>query len=218
MATATRALDRGSRLGERFLQSIGEEFVGARPGLGVSQEHVATAAHISRPRYSRIERATAKTLQVLELARIASVLGLDPSIRLFAGGLPLRDAAHAARLRSILAEAKLPLRCRTEVPLPARPVRLELRAWDATISGERRTAVELEMRINDTQALERRISLKRRDDPTDSFLLLVADTRTNRRVLAEIPGLFPDLPRYTKRRLIDDLRAARDPGSGLVLI
>ncbi len=182
-------------MGERSLQVIGREFETARLGLGVSQEHVAEASHVSRPRYSKIENGKAPTLQVLEVARIASVLGLDSSIRLFPGALAVRDAAHARRLGGFLAHAAPPLRVRTEAALPALPDRRELRAWDAMIvDGDARTAVELEMRLHDTQALERRLSLKRRDDPTTCFLLLIADTRMNRRVLASLPDLFPDLP------------------------
>ncbi len=177
MVTATRALDRGTRMGDRFLQVIGQEFRDARLALGVSQDHVAAAARVSRARYSRIERAQTRTLRVVEFARIASVLGLDPSMRLFPGDRAARDAAHAQRLHGVLAEAAAPLRCGREVPLPSLPDRRELRAWDAMILGQGRTAVELEMRLHDTQALERRIALKRRDDPTDGFLLLVADTR-----------------------------------------
>jgi hypothetical protein len=82
----------------------------------------------------------------------------------------------------------------------------------------RRTAVELEMRIRDAQAVERRIELKRRDDTTDGFILLVADTRANRRVLCELPALFADLPRLRKATVFKSLEAGRHPPSGIVLI
>lgn len=81
-----------------------------------------------------------------------------------------------------------------------------------------RTAVELEMRLRDGQAAERRINLKRRDDPTDRFLLLVADTRTNRRVLAEHPDLFLELERVRLPVVIRALEAGEHPPTGLVMI
>jgi hypothetical protein len=74
------------------------------------------------------------------------------------------------------------------------------------------------MRLHDAQALERRVSLKRRDDPTDEFVLLVADTRNNRRVLAEFGGVFADLPRLRPGVVRDALAAGRHPPSGLLLV
>lgn len=219
MTSASRALDRGTRLGERALLAIGTEFETARRGLGQSQAHVAAAARISRPRYSKTENGKAGTLQVAEVARIAAVLGLEPSFRLYPAGPPIRDAGQARRLTAFLSLARAPLTTRTEVPLPALPDRRELRAWDAMLQGSgERTAIELEMRLHDTQALDRRVTLKRRDDPTEHFLLLIADTRTNRRILAGLPGLFPDLPRLSKAAVTRELAAGRHPGTGIVLV
>jgi transcriptional regulator with XRE-family HTH domain len=219
VSSGERAFDRGTRLGQRFLRELGEEFVQARLNLGVSQEHVASASHVSRPRLSKIERGKSASLQVVELARIATVLGLDPAVRVFPGGAPVRDEAHHRRLTAFLSLVTAPMTWKLEVPLPALPDRPERRAWDAVIHGaRRRTAVELEMRLHDAQALERRISLKRRDDPTDSFILLVADTRNNRRVLAEFGGLFADLPRLRPSVVRAALAAGRHPPSGLLLV
>jgi hypothetical protein len=81
-----------------------------------------------------------------------------------------------------------------------------------------RTAIELEMRLRDIQAVRRRIDLKRRDDPTEHFLLLVADTRTNRRILSEFDRLFADLPRLRPTAVKAALQAGRHPGTGIVLV
>lgn len=219
MPAAERAIDRGTRLGDRALGLVAEEFREARLGLGVSQEHVAAAARVSRPRYSRIERGKAATLTILEAARIGSVLGLDLWVRLYPGAEPLRDEASSRRLRNLLAHARRPLTWRTEVPLPASPERTEQRAWDAIVFGhQRRTAIELEMRLRDGQAVERRAALKRRDDPTDAFVLAIADTRANRRVLHDHPDLFADLPRLKAADVYAALEAGRHPRTGLVLI
>jgi transcriptional regulator with XRE-family HTH domain len=219
MAMASRAFDRGTLLGERAVQNLGREFEEARRGLAVSQAHVAAMAALSRPRYSKIERGKAPTLQVVEVARIATVLGLDPSFRVFPSGPPIRDAASARRLRAFLVLAAPPLTSRTEVPLPGLSDRREQRAWDAVVFGHgERTAIELEMRLRDAQAVERRVALKRRDDPTESFLLLIADTRTNRRVLAVFDGLFADLPRLGPAMVRVALGAGRHPGTGIVLV
>ena len=219
MSATERAIDRGTRLGDRALSMMADEFREARLGLGVSQEHVAGAARVSRPRYSRIERGKAPTLTFREASRIATTLGLDLWVRLYPGAEPLHDAASSRRLRSLLAHVRRPLSWRTEVPLPASPDRVEQRAWDAMLFGRgRRTAIELEMRLRDGQAVERRVALKRRDDPTDSFVLAIADTRTNRRVLRDHPELFGDLTRLRAADVLAALEAGRHPPTGLVLV
>ena len=219
MPATERAIDRGTRVADRALRVIADELREARLGLGVSQEHVAAAARVSRPRYSKIERAKAPTLTIAEAGRLASVLGLDLWLRLYPGPEPLRDAASSRLLRSLLAHARAPLGWRTEVPLPSPPDRSEQRAWDAVLHGQRkRTAIELEMRLQDGQAVERRIALKRRDDPTDAFLLAIAGTRANRRLLRADPGLFADLPRLRESDVLAALEARRHPPTGLVLL
>ncbi len=155
----------------------------------------------------------------MEASRIAAVLGLDLAVRAYPGSGPLRDAAHARRLAQVLGSAAAPLRVRLEVPLPASPDRSELRAWDALVTGSgKRTAVELEMRLRDGQAVERRLALKRRDDPVDRFVLLVADTKSNRHVLASTPTLFADLLRLGPGALRRHLEAGDHPPSCLVVV
>jgi hypothetical protein len=154
-----------------------------------------------------------------ELNAIAAVIGMSPSIRLYPDGPPIRDVAHASRLAAFLRDVRPPLTYRLEVSLPMIEGRAERRAWDAVLFAVRgRCAIELEMRLRDIQALLRRIDLKRRDDPTESFLLLVADTRRNRQVLAEFAELFVALPRLTR----DEVRAALAngdlPPTGIVLV
>ena len=187
--------------------------------LGLSQGHVAAAAGVSRTRYGRIEAGRVESLSIMEYCRIAIVLGLDPAIRLYPGGIPIRDAAHAARLRRLIDHAGSPLVARTEVALPAQFDHVEQRAWDLVFTGHgERSALELEMRLTDVQALLRRLSLKRRDDPTEHFILAIADTRSNRHVLAELADLFTDLPRLRPSTVWRALEAGRHSGTGIVLV
>ena len=103
--------------------------------------------------------------------------------------------------------------------MPQAAERWERRAWDACIYGlGERTAIELEMRLRDVQAVRRRYELKRRDDPPEHFLLLIADTRHNRRVLAEFGDLFQDLPRLRPSVVRACLAAGRHPPTGLLLV
>jgi len=219
MGAAIRTFEHGSRLGERFLRDIGAEFREARIALGLSQAHVASACRIPRVRYCQIEAGSVRTLSIIEVARIAAVLGLDPMIRLYPGGVPIRDQAHAERLRRLLGAIRPPLTFGTEVPLPPIPGRREMRAWDAMLFGHgERTAVELEMRLRDSQAAERRISLKRRDDPTEHFLLAIADTRNNRRVLTTLGDRIADLSRVKTAKAFAAVAAGAHPPSGYCFI
>lgn len=219
MPAAIRAYDAGSRLGTRFRRDIGEEFRERRLELGHSQKHVAGAARMSRMRLGQIERGVAASLTVDELCRLSAVLGLSPSIRVYPGGGAVRDAGHARRLGAFVALAAEPLRSRVEVGLPRTPDHTEQRAWDAVlVGGGERTAIELEMRIRDAQAMRRRIDLKRRDDPHEHFLLLVADTRHNRRVLTEFRELFVDLPTLRLLTVRKAVEAGMHPPTGLLFV
>ena len=160
MSTVERLAARGERRGRRILGAFAEEFRDAWIELGLSQAAIAAAARLSRARYCRVESAGIPSLSILEAARVAAVLGLDLSARLYPGGQPLRDEASVRRLGRIAAHVARPLRMRLEVPLPPQPDRTELRAWDAEIRGAgERTTLELEMRLRDAQAVERRIAL-----------------------------------------------------------
>ena len=219
MPTAERAIDLGSRRAARHASELGDEIRERRLLLGQSQELVAANCHLSRGRYRRLEMGTAPNATVRELDTIASVLGLSLSIRMYPAGQPVRDAAHAGRLGAFVANVRPPLWWRAEVGLPARPDRMELRAWDLMLFGhDARTAIELEMRLRDVQEVRRRHDLKRRDDPTESFLMLVADTRANRNVLAEFAGLFADLPRLRPSSVRAALQAGGHPPTELLLI
>jgi transcriptional regulator with XRE-family HTH domain len=220
VASIERSLDRGTRRGSRSLQSFGEEAREARIQAGLSQDALARSVGLSQSQLSRIERAKLDGLTMLDASRIASVLGLDLSVRAFPVGPPLRDAGHVERLRRLLAHVRAPLRYRLDVPLPQRPDQpTELRAWDAVlVGGARRTGIELETRLHDAQAMIRRHGMKRRDDPVDGFLLVFAATRSNRRIHAENRDLWPDLSRYPTRRALAALEAGEHPPSGIIFI
>lgn len=199
---------------------LGEEFRDKRVAIGLSQQQVAGAVGISRSIYTRIEGAKLQSLTIVVASRVAAILGLDLSVRVYPGGNPLRDAAQGERLNRVLVHVSAPLRSRTEVVLPQGPDHpFEQRAWDALITGRgQRTGIEMEMRVRDGQALERRIALKRRDDPVDALVLLVADTHANRRVFRDNPGLFAGLTRMTLAALTRTLRSGQHPPDCLVFV
>jgi transcriptional regulator with XRE-family HTH domain len=219
MGTLERSLDRGSRRGLHWLTVLGNEYRAARLTAGTSQREVARAAHLARSPYQRVEHGIDPNLTVIDACRLAAVLGLDIYMRVYSAGQPVRDAGQARLLKALLANVMPPLRYRIEVPLPRNDERPEYRAWDAVVWGrDQRTAIELETRLYDIQAQVRAFRLKLRDDPPEHFLLVVAHTRTNRRVIADFPELLADCPRQRTASVLATLRRGEHPPTGLVLL
>ena len=147
------------------------------------------------------------------------MVGLDLGLRAFPAGDPIRDRAQLALLERLRGRLHPSLRWRTEVGLP---IEGDLRAWDAEISSTQpprwRARVEAETRITDGQALERKLALKLRDDPDGRLILLVSETRANRRALvtlgAGLRAMFPGTP----REVLAALGSGREPAAGAVLV
>ncbi len=205
------------RLARRALQLIGETFRDARLRAGLTQRELGAAVGISHTEVSRIELGKAPRVPYETLVVMASVLGLDLPLRAYPSGDPIRDAAQLgllAKLRSRLAPG---LSWRTEVPLR---IPGDQRAWDAAIGGDGwQIRIDAESRLHDIQACSRRTALKRRDDGQEIVLLLVADTRHNRRALrlaaADLAGDFPFSGVHALAALA---RGERPPGSAVVML
>ena len=161
---------------------------------------VARALGVAPSTVSRIERGLHPEVSVLALARCASVVGLDLTVKLFPGGQPLRDQAHVRLLLGLRGQLHPGLRWATEVPVRAVDSR-DLRAWDAAISGRSwEVGVEAETAPRDGQALTRRLNLKLRDGDIDGLILLLPATRATRTFLAEAREyLMPILPSTVAR-------------------
>ena len=151
------------------------------------------------------------------------MLGLDTSLKFYPAADPIRDRAQLALLERLRARCHPTLTWLTEVPFP-RPG--DLRAWDAVIHGfaspaghqRVRGAVEAETRPVDVQALDRKLALKERDGGAEWLILLLADTRHNRALLAgpgaALKARFP----LDGRRALELLGAGVDPGANAVIL
>ena len=216
MVARERRSDRARARAKGLYTAIGREFKEARVGLNASQASISRRAGISQSYYSLIELGRAPGLSLETIAAICEPLGLEPSLKLYPAGRPLRDAAHVQlleRLRRLLASIA---RWRTEVPLGLVG---DLRAWDALITiGAIVIGVEAETRLRDVQALQRRLALKKRDGQVDRLIMLVADTRNNRTLLrsmgAVLTGSFP----VPGRIALDALASGRDPGGDSIIL
>jgi transcriptional regulator with XRE-family HTH domain len=210
-------MDRGTRLGRRASAATGAELRVARIGAGLSLEEVGRAVRLSHSQVSRIERAVHPSVSLIQLARIASVVGLDLSLRTYPNGSPLRDSAHVALLHRLRHRLATALSVRSEVPLP---IPGDLRAWDLVILGAGQPiGVEAETRLADIQALERRIALKARDGQVSRVLLVASASRGNRLAVRESMALLQTSFPVPGRVALAALADGRDPGgSSLILI
>ncbi len=181
----------------------------------MSLRAVGAATGIDHARIWRFERGQFGELTTPDIVAIGAVVGLDVRLRAFPAGDPIRDAGQLRLLQRLRARLHPSLRWSTEVPLA---IDGDHRAWDAVIRGIGwQIAVEAETALDDLQALERRLSLKRRDGGEDHVILLVAATPRNRRALAGAPAAFGDIPRNARATLAA-LGRGVDPGTGSIVV
>jgi hypothetical protein len=168
-------------------------------GSGLSLRAVGAATGTSHQQVQRFESGRLGCVDVEQLGAWCAVVGLDLVLRGFPGGDAVRDAGQQRLIGRLHVRLNVGLQWRTEVGLP---IDGDLRAWDAVIGGVGwEVAVEAESVLDDLQALERRLTLKIRDGRVEKLLLLVGDTRRNRRALDASPGAFGDFDRDARTTL-----------------
>ena len=217
MATRERPGDHGAEDARSLFATIGREIRAARRERGMSLAAAGRRAGVSGWQLGRLERRNIAQPTLDQLCRAARAVGLRPWFRLYPDEAPVRDAAQLkllARFERLLAP---PLRLRREVPLP---IAGDLRAWDGRITDGKRTAsIEGESKLDDVQAVSRRIELKTRDDPDAGIVILVLNrTAHNRRILVDhreaLRAQFP----LDGAAVARDLRRGRVPlESGIIL-
>jgi transcriptional regulator with XRE-family HTH domain len=216
MGSRERPVDVGAARGRALTSTVLSELRLARLDRNLSGEVVASAVGISSAQYSRIERALVRGLTIEQASSLLAVVGLELSIRVYPGGQPLRDEAHASLLNRLRAELHRTLKVLAEVPFPHPGDR---RAWDLVVLGTAwRHAFEAETRPRDLQALERRLALKLRDGGVDAVSLLLLDSRYNRAFVREHATALRERFPVPGNRALELLRAGVDPGAGSVIL
>jgi transcriptional regulator with XRE-family HTH domain len=195
---------------------LASEIREARLAAGLGQRQVARAADLSQSVVSRIERNARPNLSIDEAAVMCAILGLRLHVKAYPAGSPVRDAAQlgvAARLRSQVSDR---FAWRTEVPIGGAG---DLRAWDVCLSGPATIGIDIETRLQDMQALQRRLELKLRDSDVDRVVLVVAGTRHNRAVIREHRGALSSTLPLDTAEVMAALRSGEVPrANGLALI
>jgi len=183
---------------------------------GLSQDELGALVGLSGSEVGRIERDEASWLTVIHASKLLSAVGLELWAKAYPAGPPLRDAGHLRLLADF--EARLPtsVACHREWPMPNDG---DQRVIDLVLLGlPRRTGVEAETVLDDLQALERDIHLKRRDADLERMILLVRGSRRNREILRGADALRRAFP-FETRRILAALARGRDPGGdGIVIL
>lgn len=219
MSTRERASDRGARLAGHDLVAIGTEIRNARLSASLTQRTVARACGMSYTQIGRIERAVLRSVSVVQLARIGAVVGLDVRVKAYPGPAAIRDAGQVALLGRFREVLHPRLTLRLEVPIP---IDGDQRAWDGMVVGlvagpTPTMPAEVETRLYDVQGQLRRVTLKLRDAGIDHVLLIVAGTRSNRRVVREAWSLLAPMFPVSGRQALAALRAGRHPGASALI-
>ncbi len=196
---------------------VGRELRTARRTSGISQAAVAAAAGMSRSQYGRIERVNLVHLRVDQAVRAFVALGLKLTMAAYPDGDAVHDAGQLRLLSRLRPVIPVGGHVRTEVPLP---IPGDRRAWDATIDLRgRRAGCELEARLRDIQATERKVALKLRDGAVDIVVLVLADTRANRAILAGHREVIRALLPLDSAQVLAAFRRGELPGaSGILLL
>ena len=205
----------GARRGERLAHELARTGWEARLRLGQSRAAIAAAMHISASKLARWEHARHPLPDVREAARWMRTVGLDMTLSWYPASGPLRDEAHVKLIGRVLAliPARVPHWIEAPMPIPQ-----DQRAWDVLIElGGARVGVVAETRLRDWQALLRREQLKARDSQVDHLLLVLANTRSNRRAVRDAGAALDAVLPLDGRTVRAALKRSRDPGAGGLL-
>jgi len=153
------------------------ELIETRHVASVSQETLARELGRSQPDVSRLESLVGIDLiSFVEVAELASLMGLELLAGLHPVGEPLRDKGHQALLGRFRAELSSAFKVLAEVPLPTPG---DQRSWDLLLRlPVQLIGVEAETRIRDMQRLVRHVHQRERDGGVNAIVVVLASTRT----------------------------------------
>ena len=193
----------------------------ARLAHGTSYSEIGRALRLGPGTVARIMRAQSPDVSIVRTAQVLETVGLELSARAFPAGPPVRDAGQIRLLARLRLRVNAQLRWTEEAPVIelARPGSIDHRAWDAGIDGPGiRVRVDAETRLGDLQAVERRVALKQRDGHVSDVILLLAETRHHRLLLAEAgEGLRAGFP-VSQRAALAALRDGRSLGENALIM
>jgi len=216
MASRTRRIDAASERGRDLTAMVLRELRLGRLDRNLDGAEVAAALGCSASQYSRLERGLTGGVTIERASAALAAVGLELAVRVYPGGAPIRDEAHAALIGRLRVRCHRRIRLVTEVPMP---VPGDLRAWDVVMAApDWRRPVEVETRPRDRQALERRVALKTRDSGLDGATLLLLDSRHNREFVRLHGSALAERFPIPASEALAAVEAGHDPGGGSVIL
>ena len=215
MATRETPAARGERRARFLRNRLAQELTSARRGAGLSMREVARRIGASHATVAKVERGDPGLMTLDLVARWAAVLGFELASSVHPSGDPVRDRGHLVLLTRLRARIPNAPNWRVEVPVP---ITGDLRSGDAMVTVDTGDVlVEAETRLDDLQAVLRKGAAKARDLGAVRLVLLVADTRHNRRVIRDHPELRERFPIDT-RTCLARLAKGQDLGGDALVI
>lgn len=217
MSNRRNRIAEAERRARRQLDAILDDVHERRLMTGARQEDLGSLLGWSRSWVGTVERNEVDDLGAIELARLCAAVGLDLSLRSFAGASVLRDAGQVGLINRL-----------QERISPSIPWRLEAlvapndqRAFDILLGHPpEAVAVEAITRLRDVQGQVRIIQAKV-DASTGvrAHILLISATHANRRALAEAGAqLLRAYPLETRHVLSVLGRGKLPTQNGIVLL
>jgi CheY-like chemotaxis protein len=158
---------------------------------------------------------------VVRLAEMASVLGLELTIRTYPVGDAVHDQGQLALGKRFNALLSGHWSVADEALLPGPG---EQRAWDKLLrltgsAPPHLVGVDLETRIRDVQSLVRRTRGRERDGRVDAILIVVSNSAANRRFVDELRRALGEGYLSKPPEIARALRAGeRLPGGGVLIL
>lgn len=217
MSNRHTADEQGSELATTPRKELGQELRVARTNAGLGQRVVAVQAGMSHHQLGRIERGGLRSVSLDQLCRAGLAVGVRFSGKFYPAGDPFRDSPQLRTLERFVALLPALALVDREAVMP---ITGDLRAWDALVRlGGRRAGCEVETRVKDIQALERKLGAKLRDGGVDVLLLVLSDTLHHRSLVAEQGHVLRPLLPLDNAQVRRALRLGSLPAaSGVVLV
>ncbi len=217
VATREAPGQRGRRRGLELQAKLLSELRQARITADISQREMAARLGWSQAEYWRFENNRVANLAMPDIGAAAALLGFDLSSALHPAGDAIADRGQQSAIARLRGMIGTQWKVFAEALLPGPG---DKRSWDLLLRlGNQIVGIEVETKVRDIQALVRKIRARQRDGGTDEIVLVLADTRTNRRLVTQLREALGPQFATPPSGIRAALQAGRPvPGSGVLLI
>ncbi|MFN8622955.1 MAG: helix-turn-helix transcriptional regulator [Chloroflexota bacterium] len=218
MSARDEPIHRGTEKGRTAWNAYRREIRQARLSLGKSQALAARQAGIDPATWNRIENDRQRAIDLELAGRMAGVVGLDLTLSLYPAPRLLIDAPQLELWADTRYVFGPPWGWRSEVHVGDAH---DQRAWD--LQGIHRqthlkVCIDAECVFRDCQAVMRRVEGKRMADGQPRVILVIRDSRANRRAVEEARETLKTAFPIDGRAGLAALRRGEDPGGDVLLM